>query len=217
MSMTPPLLGPEKFSEPRFVHNGKPYYAFRFEDEANGIRDFYSEEGEGLKRMFLKAPLEFARITSRYSKKPFPSGSEALEGPLRYGLCGTNRYAHPRNGGWYSCRGHVYECERELCKNQTQRNLYHTVSAYEPHRKRYAKWHTRRARASNRLMWAQPVWRPGLMSATASGKMGSKWIHCVSPCNGRNPCHPNCGQVTRPTWRRSKHRLIPWLRLPSRI
>ncbi len=55
----------------RFVHNGKPFYAFRYEDEAQGIRDFYSEEGEGLKRMFLKAPLEFARITSRYSGNRF--------------------------------------------------------------------------------------------------------------------------------------------------
>lgn len=65
------FVGTGKILGARFVHNGKPYYAFRFEDEANGIRDFYSEEGEGLKRMFLKAPLEFARITSRYSKNRF--------------------------------------------------------------------------------------------------------------------------------------------------
>ena len=65
------FVGTVKILGARFVHNGKPYYAFRFEDEANGIRDFYSEEGEGLKRMFLKAPLEFARITSRYSKNRF--------------------------------------------------------------------------------------------------------------------------------------------------
>ena len=65
------FVGTGKILGARFVHNGKPYYAFSFEDEANGIRDFYSEEGEGLKRMFLKAPLEFARITSRYSKNRF--------------------------------------------------------------------------------------------------------------------------------------------------
>lgn len=65
------FVGTGKVLGARFVHNGKPYYAFRYEDEANGIRDFYSEEGEGLKRMFLKAPLEFARITSRYSKNRF--------------------------------------------------------------------------------------------------------------------------------------------------
>ncbi len=65
------FVGTGRILGARFVHNGKPYYAFRYEDEANGIRDFYSEEGEGLKRMFLKAPLEFARITSRYSKNRF--------------------------------------------------------------------------------------------------------------------------------------------------
>ncbi|MFM1884668.1 MAG: hypothetical protein RL168_852, partial [Bacteroidota bacterium] len=49
------FVGTGKILGARFVHNGKPFYAFRYEDEANGIRDFYSEEGEGLKRMFLKA------------------------------------------------------------------------------------------------------------------------------------------------------------------
>jgi murein DD-endopeptidase MepM/ murein hydrolase activator NlpD len=65
------FVGTGRILGARFVHNNKPYYAFRFEDEASGIRDFYSEEGEGLKRMSLKAPLEFARITSRYSKNRF--------------------------------------------------------------------------------------------------------------------------------------------------
>ena len=51
----------------RFVHRGTPFYAFFYENEDQAISDYYSEEGEGLKRMFLKAPLEFARITSRYS------------------------------------------------------------------------------------------------------------------------------------------------------
>ncbi len=65
------FVGTGRILGARFVHSGKEYYAFRFEDEASGIRDFYSESGEGLKRMFLKAPLEFARITSRYTMKRF--------------------------------------------------------------------------------------------------------------------------------------------------
>lgn len=65
------FVGTGKILGARFVHFGKEFYSFYFEDKTSGIRDFYSESGEGLKRMFLKAPLEFARITSRYSKNRF--------------------------------------------------------------------------------------------------------------------------------------------------
>lgn len=63
--------GTGKILAARFVHRSTPYYAFHFADDTQGISDYYSEEGEGLKRMFLKAPLEFFRITSRYSKNRF--------------------------------------------------------------------------------------------------------------------------------------------------
>src|SRR5690606_8675160 len=33
--------------------------------------DYYDEEGKGLKTMFLKAPLDFFRISSRFSPKRF--------------------------------------------------------------------------------------------------------------------------------------------------
>jgi murein DD-endopeptidase MepM/ murein hydrolase activator NlpD len=63
------FVGTGKILAARFFHNGKSFYAFRYE---NGeVEGYYDHEGEGMKRMFLKAPLEFARITSRYTMNRF--------------------------------------------------------------------------------------------------------------------------------------------------
>ena len=52
-----------------FVHNGDSYYAFPF--EIDGATDYYDAEGNSLRRPFLKAPLRFSRISSRYSLRRF--------------------------------------------------------------------------------------------------------------------------------------------------
>jgi murein DD-endopeptidase MepM/ murein hydrolase activator NlpD len=52
-----------------FYHNGQPYYAFKFND--NGTIGYYDEKGNSLKKGFLKAPLKFSRISSRFSKSRF--------------------------------------------------------------------------------------------------------------------------------------------------
>lgn len=52
-----------------FINNGQPYHAFRFEH--NGEVDYYDDEGKSLRRSFLKAPLSFRRISSRFSKRRF--------------------------------------------------------------------------------------------------------------------------------------------------
>ncbi len=48
-----------------FTTDGKPYYAFRFEQD--NVTDYFDEHGENLRKEFLKAPLKFSRITSRFS------------------------------------------------------------------------------------------------------------------------------------------------------
>lgn len=48
-----------------FSHNGKAYYANRFEQ--NNVNDYFDENGQNLRKEFLKAPLKFSRITSRFS------------------------------------------------------------------------------------------------------------------------------------------------------
>ncbi|WP_340077106.1 peptidoglycan DD-metalloendopeptidase family protein [Leptobacterium sp. I13] len=55
-----------------FEHNGKPFYAFRYEsDTIKKIHDYYDEEGNTMRRAFLRAPLNFSRISSRFSPRRF--------------------------------------------------------------------------------------------------------------------------------------------------
>ncbi len=55
-----------------FEYKGKLIYAFPFaQNQASGKLDYYDEEGKTLKNFFLKAPLKFVNITSRFSKNRF--------------------------------------------------------------------------------------------------------------------------------------------------
>lgn len=64
--------GVENIEAAVFVTRGDKKYAFPFkQDENSKGRDFYDEEGKVLKSMFLKAPLKFSRISSRFSPKRF--------------------------------------------------------------------------------------------------------------------------------------------------
>lgn len=55
-----------------FVHEEKPYYAFNFvADTVSGEADFYDEKARPLQSFFLKAPLNFSRISSRFSPRRF--------------------------------------------------------------------------------------------------------------------------------------------------
>jgi murein DD-endopeptidase MepM/ murein hydrolase activator NlpD len=53
-----------------FEHNGDSLYAFEFETDAiKGIIDYFNEDAKNLRRAFLKAPVKFSRISSRYNLK----------------------------------------------------------------------------------------------------------------------------------------------------
>lgn len=52
-----------------FEHFGHPYYAFPF-DQGEGI-DYFDEEGKSLRKALLKYPIEFTRISSRYTMSRF--------------------------------------------------------------------------------------------------------------------------------------------------
>lgn len=60
------MIGIDKILASRFQHSGKDFFAYRFEQ--NGKGEFYDEKGQSLQRSFLKAPLKFSRISSRFSK-----------------------------------------------------------------------------------------------------------------------------------------------------
>jgi murein DD-endopeptidase MepM/ murein hydrolase activator NlpD len=53
-------------------HRGREFYAFEFEvDSITGRTDYFDENAETLRRFFLKAPLKFSRISSRYTRRRF--------------------------------------------------------------------------------------------------------------------------------------------------
>lgn len=53
-----------------FVHKDKPMYAFNFvTDSSKNVNDYYDENAKTLRRQFLKAPIKFSRISSRYNLK----------------------------------------------------------------------------------------------------------------------------------------------------
>lgn len=49
----------------RFHHGGKDNFAFRFVQDQTA--DYFDEKGQSVRRAFLKAPLKFSRISSRFS------------------------------------------------------------------------------------------------------------------------------------------------------
>ncbi len=52
-----------------FIHRQENFYAFYFNDEKDN--GYYDDKGNSLKRMFLKAPLKFFSISSRFSMNRF--------------------------------------------------------------------------------------------------------------------------------------------------
>ena len=52
----------------RLINDGMVYEAFRFLDE-NGVAHYYADDGSSLETQFLKAPLNFTRISSQYTMK----------------------------------------------------------------------------------------------------------------------------------------------------
>jgi len=65
-------VGVERIESSFFEHKGKKYYAFPYKiSDSQKEYSYYDENGRGLKSMFLKAPLDFFRISSRFSGRRF--------------------------------------------------------------------------------------------------------------------------------------------------
>ena len=53
-----------------FEHKGNPIYAFAYEnDSLKNIVDYFDDEANNLRRTFLRAPLKFGRLSSKYNLK----------------------------------------------------------------------------------------------------------------------------------------------------
>ena len=60
--------GIESIDAAYFEHKNTPFYSFNFEvDSTRRISDYFDEKAKSLRRTFLKAPVQFSRISSRYN------------------------------------------------------------------------------------------------------------------------------------------------------
>jgi murein DD-endopeptidase MepM/ murein hydrolase activator NlpD len=82
-------IGIGKILASEFKHKNKNYYAFYYRENEN-FSDYYDENGNTLRKAFLMAPVEYKRISSRYS---------------------TNR-KHPVTGRWKGHFGTDYAAEK---------------------------------------------------------------------------------------------------------
>ena len=62
-------VGLGKIKAADFIHQKNDFYAFYFEQ--NGEGDYFDENGNSLERTFLKAPLKYRRISSRFSNSRY--------------------------------------------------------------------------------------------------------------------------------------------------
>ncbi|MCX6267210.1 MAG: M23 family metallopeptidase [Bacteroidetes bacterium] len=60
------MIGIDRILASKFHHNEKDYYAYHFIQQGKG--EYFDENGQSLQRSFLKAPLKFSRISSRFSR-----------------------------------------------------------------------------------------------------------------------------------------------------
>lgn len=62
--------GAEPIEAAYFEHNGKPIYAFAYEnDSLRSLVDYFDENANNLRRTFLRMPVEYGRLSSRYNLK----------------------------------------------------------------------------------------------------------------------------------------------------
>jgi len=62
-------VGVDQILAAEFTHHGTPISAYLF--EVNDIPDYFDDDGKSLRKAFLRAPVKFSRISSRYSGKRF--------------------------------------------------------------------------------------------------------------------------------------------------
>jgi len=82
------IVGIEDIEAAYFEHMGQVYHAIPFEQ--NGIISYFDKKGNSLKKAFLRDPLKFSRISSRYSLSRFHPVQKRYKAHL-----GTD-YAAPR-------------------------------------------------------------------------------------------------------------------------
>ena len=64
-------MGWKDIEAAEFKRGNQIYQAFNYEDPESKRRGFFNSLGESLEKIFLKSPIKFGRITSRFNRKRF--------------------------------------------------------------------------------------------------------------------------------------------------
>lgn len=64
-------LGVSEIEAAVFDHRGREIYACRYMPANDSVYNYFDQEGESLRKAFLKSPLKFGRMTSAYSGRRF--------------------------------------------------------------------------------------------------------------------------------------------------
>ena len=65
-------VGIGKIHAAYFEHNGTPFYAFNYvADSIKGFNEYFDDESRNLRKAFLKSPIKFGRISSRYNMRRY--------------------------------------------------------------------------------------------------------------------------------------------------
>ena len=133
-----------------FRHNGKLYRAIPFRQD--GRVAYWDENGNSLRRQFLKAPLKYTRISSRFSPlAPAPDIQSAPTAPRRRlrRSCGDGSGSHRRRRGNRKTVGQ--QGRRQYPQDKTRQQLHFRLPAPEGIRQRNNRWQTGIARRTDSL------------------------------------------------------------------
>ncbi len=91
-------IGVEDIIGAYFNYSGDEFYAIEF-DEGNG-NQYFDENGNSLRKAFLKAPLKFSRISSRYTKHRYHPILKRMEPHLGTDYAAPTRYTNSYCWRW---------------------------------------------------------------------------------------------------------------------
>ncbi|MAM04818.1 MAG: peptidase M23 [Flavobacteriales bacterium] len=95
-------IGIGKILASEFFHNGEKHYAFYYKSKDYNHAEYYDENGKTLRKAFLMAPVDYKRISSRFSR----NRKHPVTGQWK-GHFGTDYAAAPGTPIWATANGTV--------------------------------------------------------------------------------------------------------------
>ena len=86
----------------QYSNSGETYTGVRYPPK-DPLASYYQEDGSNLRRMFLKAPIKFGRVSSRFNRKRFHPILKRSKPHLGVDYAAPDRHPHSLGWRWYCC------------------------------------------------------------------------------------------------------------------